>query len=642
MPAEDPWSWTVDELVAEVCHSTSLYQAVGYEVQDRSTLTALEHQLRGQKVTGSTFLTVLDTRALRTELKIHDLGQRTALYSIIELLRRRSSLYRQHLATLGVNSLVIRDEHHTHSKSLSNTPADAVGRDATGHKRRKVAHVTTQPLPATVQPLPRVAGELHNHDPVGETVADTGAWDHLLRWQELDGDQEVDMADLDDSEIEDQNELGDSLEEEVILDHETVQEDPPHVSSKLSHDEIVNIINERIEYYTHLWEPNKGVLKGEEISYNPEQMWEEAEAAGLRQRYMVTYEAELAYYRQRLDELCDHIIKFPGSNADQVRRQCINLELTVDSMELAEWLSSIYRLEPESDSDGGGETGPSSTNTTILERKPQLSLLNYRPEGAIEVIDLDSSPPTSANEDEPISHEFQPTSPSRPRPPNSIITDTIEPNHDQSHTSIPGLQLEPMTNLGDEPEHASIATVQRWKWSDLTGTQDRKRIVSKAVLELRGEDREQMRGRLKFVRRATLAREMNSCIDMLSRGDINMLGVLPRDLPKIRIMTSLFFSWWFCDQFSHRIPQMRQLEELAQCSKEDNLLSNMFLDYLSTLMSTTFSKEALQHPLRPSQSEVIDLVSDDEEMAPPPSTAQREQASRIFQGSQEAFAIVLD
>lgn len=172
-------------------------------------------------------------------------------------------------------------------------------------------------------------------------------------------------------------------------------------------------------------------------------------------------------------------------------------------------------------------------------------------------------------------------------------------------------------------------------------TKDRKRILTKVVYELRAEDREDIRTRLELVGRVTLGKEIKACIDMLSRDQSRMQGVLPRDLPKIIIFSNLFTSWWLSDNFFLKRPSKERLEELFRYGSAD---FEVFFDFLSVIMRTTFSKEALQHPDRPSQAEIIEISDDDDDDVMHVVTTQvpDRTASTKPPGSQRMSAIVLD
>lgn len=121
--------------------------------------------------------------------------------------------------------------------------------------------------------------------------------------------------------------------------------------------------------------------------------------------------------------------------------------------------------------------------------------------------------------------------------------------------------------LGDAPEHSSIATVSRWSWSQLIDTQDRKRIVSKAIHDLSSEEREIMRQRLQKVGRANMSREIPVCVSMLSHGDKRLPGILPQDLPKIVTFTKVFLCGRLCGNYMVEDPSEDRLEELAGCMR---------------------------------------------------------------------------
>ncbi|CAO2649361.1 Nn.00g067460.m01.CDS01 [Neocucurbitaria sp. VM-36] len=642
MPATDPWLWTTDDLVAELCLSRALFQAADCAVVEIPDPTTLEHHIRSQEITGATFLATLSSYPLHDEL---DLPQRTTLTSVVDLLRRRSSMYKQHAATNGVNSLDLRNESSLPSlKAYS----DTTSAHDTERKRRKVTHLTTAP-PGTFSHNPLELTAESTSGNVSEPMNGGGGhWDHLLRWQQRGGDEEIDLATEDDIEDEERIEFIDGAEEDLqdVPDEDDEGDKGAQGRSKLTPDQVVDIINERIDYYTRSWRPNKGAVRGEEIEYDPEAMWEEAQVAGQRQQLVERYETDLAYYRHRLDKLCDEIVKFPGSNVDKVRRQCSNLEVTIDSMELADWLLSIYKLEPVDDS---GDDDPGIS----LELQGHNSAHISKP--SIEIVDLGSPSGTSGDDREgklsPARHtESAPSieddqAPPRSRyyTPDSVVAETIEPLVYTNHESaVPTRALPTVlyTSHGDEPEYSSIATVLRWKWADLVDSQDRKRIVSKVVSELDVEDRDLIRTRLKHVGKLNMLKEIPACLEMLSRGQSKMQGVLPRDLPKIVTFTRLFLSWWLCDDYFRQEPHRWQLEELLQCLQEGSPDPETFCDYVNTIMTTTFSAEALRHPERPSQAEIIEISDDDEPASRPANPSKN--ILNASQSMQQDFAIVLD
>jgi hypothetical protein len=474
----------------------------------------------------------------------------------------------------------------------------------------------------------------------------SGDFDYLLHWQQVD--QHTDDEDLAVEEEEDDLEDDEVEEDEPDMLDESSDVAPGR--SRLSQDQIVDIINEQIEHFTAAWEPNKGVEKEDEVDYNPDTMWEAAEASNTRQSLIKRYATDVAYYKQRLDKLCDEVVKAPGYNADQVRKQCRNLEVTINSLELAGWLLSIYSLNPvmsesedeDNDSHRGehGETWPRSQS--------------HQTQRGVEIVDLGSPSESSQSGVEDmlvdrspsVPGEFYPQVPERFHTPNSVIADTVEP-----HVEAPP-QLSPETRtastsrlgaqLGDAPESASIASARRWKWKDLVGMQDRKRIVTKAVEQMREEDRETIRSRLETVNKADLIREIPACIQMLVRRDTKLHGVLPRDMPKIIVFTRLFLCWWLCDNYFGVEPSQWHLEELERCLQEGSPDPSTFFDSLNTIMNTTFSLDALRHLEQPSQAEIIEISDDDDE--PPSQLASSQRKSYVARpfASQQSTMIVLD
>jgi len=243
-----------------------------------------------------------------------------------------------------------------------------------------------------------------------------------------------------------------------------------------------------------------------------------------------------------------------------------------------------------------------------------------------------TTPPSDHNKQEPNAHPYLLES-------DPIIADTIEaPGPAVAATALTTIRSQ--APLGDVPEHASIATVGRWSWSQLEDTQDRKRIVSKAIYEMSSIDKETMRERLQQVGRVQMIRQFSACVDMLLRGDKRMPRILPQDLSKIVTFTELFLCWWLCGNYFKEKPPQPRLEELATCLRQHSPDPATFCDYVDTVLSTTFSRAALSNPMQPSQAEVIEISDDDE---PLPQASQQRKRNVDRPGSlQKSTAIVVD
>jgi hypothetical protein len=670
IPGGDPWYWTSSTLITYIRHPLTFINVT--RPADLPDIAGLESQLQQKEVTGAIFMASLDGNALQTELGIRDLGQRVALLMVIKNLREQSVVYKQRATTAGVQALNIDNTSTATSLvRLPIPPISAAVAEASGRKRQKRAHVTTVQLDNVLQqPQPQASSASRNLqalDHFQPNVDGNGQWDYLLRWEQAGADivpdEDLMTGDLDDEEEEDHDDIADAAEDETaeVSDGADHNEDA-QPRSKLSRDEVVEIINERIEHFTNIWKPNKGVLKGDEVNYDPVAMLEKAENDNETSRYIKAHEADVAYYCQRLDKLCDEIVKFPGRSADAVRVQCRNLEVTVNSIELSKWLLAIYQSDSDSSEDddeeeeeeehpgvGSLSLGQAHQPNMAYHAQPSLGHIDQRSmalstqlsrapmvpppmsrltQSSTQIVDfgspaessqdldgelVDSSPPPQvlAGVQE---HHFN--APRRFGSPDSVIAETVEQTAD-----IPvAIPVRPQAQHSDQPEHASISSARRWRWTELVAARDRKRIVTKALQEMREEDRETIRNRLRTVGTADLIREIPICITMLIKKDTKIAGVLPRDMPKILTFTRLYLSWWLCDNYFRLEPTQWDLKELERCYQEGSPDPSTLCDYLDKIMTTTFSPLAMQTPEQPSQAEIIEISDDDDDQPPPPST----------------------
>ncbi|KAG9196164.1 hypothetical protein G6011_01285 [Alternaria panax] len=541
-------------------------------------------------------------------------------------------MYRQHATTAGVGTLDVNSAEHSPSVQPTRTSNDVVVTYDASRKRRKITSLSTAPL-RNVPSIPQATSDaaITRLSRQVEPYADD--YSHLLKWQNIaDGDRIVHSSDEDELEDENNLRLVDAAEDDtqaIEEQHDDAAEEQhddavkeTNIRPKLSRDRIIAIINERIEFFTNAWVLNKGVARDREVDYDPETMWNEAEVNGQREGLVHKYEADHKYLRQRLNILCDEILKFPGSNTEQVQRQCSNLEVTVDSMEHAAWLRNIYNLEPVNNTDEDQVMDNQDTATTRDQSDlrqnipaPQVGSANEiidlgSPSGSSDVADGNASPfDNDVGVAADLTNQFDARTRSSTR--DSIIVDSVEPvvyAHPGLLETGGSLPTRMPVNHGDEPENASIASVRRWNWQDLVEHLDRKRAVSKTIQELKSKDREMIRSRIRNIRKTNLSDEIRACIDMLCKGQTKLQGVLPRDMPKILTFTKLFLSWWFCSNYSQGPEASKKdLEELKECMDDGAAETSTFYDYAYTIMGTTFSEQALQHPDQPSQAEIIEI-----------------------------------
>ncbi|EMD67584.1 hypothetical protein COCSADRAFT_111478 [Bipolaris sorokiniana ND90Pr] len=570
-------------------------------------------------MTGKTLLTSFGMHevVITNKLNISPISQRFALHSVIELLRRDSHGYHiQHTANAGVAPLNDNAPNASLIAPITRSPHITSNHRGTEQKRSSVEIIPVESV--------RQAPQTQTHHTSNE-------FEHLLRWQNTtEDDKVVDFA-AEDSQEDDDSIDADGEDGDIDDPHELDEVEVPSSRTKLPSEEIINIINECIDAYSESWKPNAGVPRGEEVVYDVDAMWDEAEASGQRKNLVQKYEEDHAYFSHRLDKLCDEIVRAAGSNPNDVRTQCRNLETTIQAMELAGWLRDIYQLEPVNSDDDLA----SSADDTSMASLPRPQAV-----ATTEVINLDTSPePSEIGEPRQdmadstgnlLSHQRRTLTPdfilrdisgnssSRQRQslsPEIAITHSIEPvvnkNRDPLYPS--GTRHTPvLRRYGDDPENASINSVRRWRWQELINHLDRKRIVSKTIFEMNAGDRESVRTRVQLISKTGLLREIAACIKMLWRGESKLQGVLPRDVAKITSFTNLFLSWWFCrNYFDKPNASTPELEELKSCMDDGSAGVSAFYDYLCKIMETTFSEQALQHPDQPSQAEIIEISDDD-------------------------------
>ncbi|EUC49025.1 hypothetical protein COCMIDRAFT_53792, partial [Bipolaris oryzae ATCC 44560] len=625
---DDPWLWNTDRLVANLCHSPMIFFMASQPAENIPDSSALETELRAQKITGRMLLTSfgLEEVVMQNKLNIPSMSHRFALYWATELLRGESDGYNnQQLANL----LNKKAQNPPSIAPTTRSPHIASNQRGTEQKRSRVEIVPVEPV--------RQALQTQTHHTSNE-------FDHLLRWQNADEDDKVIDFAAEDSQEDADSITADGEDEGLDDPLEPDEVQAPSSRTKLPAEQIVNIINECIDAYSKSWKPNAGVPCGEEVDYDVDAMWDEAEASGQRKNLVQKYEEEHAYFSHRLDKLCDEIVKAAGSNPNDVRTQCRNIETTIQAMELASWLRDIYELEPV-DSDDEPASPADDASMASLPRPSAVATtaiinLDTSPEpsetgGAVATVkkpgqnELDRSRNLLTHQRRTLTPDFilrdiAGNSSSRQRQslsPELAITQSIEPIVNEYrrplHPNDPRYPSHPrhtpiLRRYGDDPENASINSVRRWRWEDLIEHLDRKRIVSKTVFEMDGSDRESVRIRVQLIDTIHLSREIVACVDMLWRGESKLQGVLPRDVAKITRFTNLFLSWWFCrNYFDEPNASTAELEELQSCLADGSAGVSTFCDYLYKIMETTFSEQALQHPDQPSQAEIIEISDDD-------------------------------
>ena len=95
---EDPWDWSVEQVIDAVCyHKNSLMAGINTSELVLTNPQAFEQQLRENSVRGLAFLKDVDRASLRDDLHMQNLGDRSSVLHLIQILRRKSPKFKNHL-----------------------------------------------------------------------------------------------------------------------------------------------------------------------------------------------------------------------------------------------------------------------------------------------------------------------------------------------------------------------------------------------------------------------------------------------------------------------------------------------------------------------------------------------------------------
>ncbi|KAI9762624.1 MAG: hypothetical protein M4579_000242 [Chaenotheca gracillima] len=186
LSADDPFEWTVDQVVDVLCHhSGSWLHGSSNPISPDPTL--LEPKIRENDLNGMALLTGIDKDTLRDELGIKSIGHRSSILQAIKRLRSRSPKYAFHVQEAGGQDLlqlptgstasgpsmqstsatiehqnvrspslsyrqVQSPQSHLHGQaSRKETSSPVLGTDGTGSKRSKLTPSFLQSMPMDVE-----------------------------------------------------------------------------------------------------------------------------------------------------------------------------------------------------------------------------------------------------------------------------------------------------------------------------------------------------------------------------------------------------------------------------------------------------------------------------------------------------------
>ena len=116
MEEEDPWYWTVDRVIRELCTDDRTWTPQT-QTHSKPDPARLERNLREQEVTGSTLLNHVNDELLKSEFEVKILGQRSYLLGAIDELRSKSIKFQ--LQSSQKNASHISASHGGHGQQFS-------------------------------------------------------------------------------------------------------------------------------------------------------------------------------------------------------------------------------------------------------------------------------------------------------------------------------------------------------------------------------------------------------------------------------------------------------------------------------------------------------------------------------------------
>ena len=259
MAATDPWTWTVDEAVTQLCRS-ALWHASKIDITRRPSFSALRTGIRSLKLNGADLLTKTTDDTLQKEWRIHDPGQRQGFREVIKSLQLKSAQYREHATTAGVRALSLKGSPPQSSSQQQGSQSGLLnGSSDSSRKRKRVTEIDTTPLPSGQQ---GGAFDLARDPDLsfiteGRPINLDDFDKYLLNRYENQDQTVVDESDGAEIEVETDAESDDeSVESGQVEDVETSNPQAPK-SRKLSRERIIELMNEEIAGHTDRWYPGK-------------------------------------------------------------------------------------------------------------------------------------------------------------------------------------------------------------------------------------------------------------------------------------------------------------------------------------------------------------------------------------------------
>ena len=296
----DPFSWSVDNVVLQVCIKDSqLYSTL--QIKPILNLQTLENALRDNDIDGESLLSLEDTN-VKDDLGISSFGQRREIRKIINHLRDLSPFYRASLEPM-------KRAHDSDTDEISERTPES-------KKRRKIQpeNISSHPIASPKEFNPNQLDDqwlsfLERH---------RGNADEEILRPYNESDSEISVSDSD-------------VDSEVSADKGKEQ--------GLSMAQIDTAINDAIKEHKDLWNSHKRAKKYKIAR----RRWMQAARAGTRRPQQNALEKELEQYKARLAKLRGWItdISAEYNSVEEVKRNCLNVQATVEDIAEREYYLEV-------------------------------------------------------------------------------------------------------------------------------------------------------------------------------------------------------------------------------------------------------------------------------------------------------------
>lgn len=318
MSGQDPFSWSVDQVIDQICFTTSSLRA-SLTIKSNLNLSKLQTSLRDNDIDGESLLSLEDTN-VKDDLGISSFGQRREIRKIIQYLRQVSKLY---------NSSLEASHRDVSKRLLSERESSSEPQPEPQSKKRRI-----QPLNISTEPVTKP----DSFDP--NDLSDD--WKNFLSRHQEGSDEEI-LRPYNESDAE--KELDSEEDRSLMEEMESEDDQAPPSAPRLATNEIDQVVDEALREYRMTWNNGKRSKKYKQAL----RRWLQAAKAGTRKPQQYALQRDLHQMRARLSKFRKAITDVTNDyhKIEEVKRNCANLQATVeDCAEKEYYLEVLSSNEP--------------------------------------------------------------------------------------------------------------------------------------------------------------------------------------------------------------------------------------------------------------------------------------------------------